>query len=197
MSHNRHLSSSLYSAHGHRKYLNGDERRRFLTVATVLPRRELATLCLVLAHTGCRISEALALTHAAIAPGDGVVTIRCLKKRNGRMVFRELPLPPDVVEVLRAVHGTGDGNHHCKLWRLSRSRAWRLVKVVMATAGIADGPHATPKGLRHAFGLHAIRSGVPLPLIQKWLGHASLMTTSIYLQAVGVEEREFAARMWT
>jgi hypothetical protein len=31
-----------------------------------------------------------------------------------------------------------------------------LVKHVMADAKIADGPHATPKGLRHGFGIHAI-----------------------------------------
>jgi len=198
MSHNSRPLSSLYSAHGRRKYLNGDERRRFLDVAADLPRRELATLCLVLTYTGCRISEALALTHAAFGVGDGVVTIRCLKKRHGQVVYREVPLPSEVVEVLRSVHGMdGAGDAGRKLWRLSRSRAWRLVKAVMTTAGIAAGPHATPKGLRHGFGLHAIRSGVPLNLVQKWLGHASLATTSIYLQAVGAEEREFAARMWT
>jgi integrase len=195
MSRSSQPCTALYSANGHRKYLNGDERRRFLTVATALPRRELATLCLVLAYTGCRISEALALTHGAIVPGDGVVTIRCLKKRNGRLVYREVPLPPEIVEILRTVHGLSDEPAR-KLWRLSRSRAWRLVKTVMIAAGISAGPHATPKGLRHGFGMHAIRSGVPLNLVQKWLGHASLATTSIYLQAVGAEEREFASRMW-
>ncbi len=196
MSGSNHPPLSLYSAHGHRKYLNGDERRRFVVVAAALPRRELGTLCLVLAHTGCRISEALALTYAAVSSGDGVVAIRCLKKRGNRLVYRELPLPPEVVEILRTVHAPLDGDPHQKLWRLSRSRAWCLVKTVMRSAGIAPGPHATPKGLRHGFGLHAIRSGVPLNLVQKWLGHASLATTAIYLQAVGAEEREFAARMW-
>jgi len=197
MSHSNRPLLSLYSAYGHRKYLNGGERRRFLAVTAALPRRELATLCLVLAHTGCRISEALSLTHAAIAAGDGVVAIRCLKKRGNQMVYRELPLPPEVVETLCIVHGIRDGAPHQKLWSFSRSRAWRLVKAVMRSADIAPGPHATPKGLRHGFGLHAIRSGVPLNLVQKWLGHASLTTTAIYLQAVGAEEREFAARMWS
>ena len=62
--------------------------------------------------------------------------------------------------------------------------------------GITGGIHATPKGLRHGFGLHAIRSGVPINLVQRWLGHASMTTTAIYLQAMGTEEREIAARMW-
>lgn len=64
-------------------------------------------------------------------------------------------------------------------------------------AGIAPGIHATPKGLRHGFGLHAIRSGVPLNLVQRWLGHARMETTAIYLQAMGREEREMAERMWS
>jgi integrase len=72
-----------------------------------------------------------------------------------------------------------------------------LVKHVMADAKIADGPHATPKGLRHGFGIHAIRSGVPLNLVQRWLGHSSMTTTAIYLQAIGDEERTIAARMWS
>ena len=38
--------------------------------------------------------------------------------------------------------------------------------------------------------------GVPQNLVQRWLGHASATTTAIYLDAVGIEEREFAERMW-
>jgi integrase/recombinase XerD len=64
-------------------------------------------------------------------------------------------------------------------------------------AGVAAGPHATPRGLRHSFGLRAIRSGVPLNLVQRWLGHASMHTAAIYLQAIGDEEHEIAARMWS
>jgi len=29
-----------------------------------------------------------------------------------------------------------------------------------------------------------------------WLGHAGLATTAIYVDAVGIEERALAARMW-
>lgn len=190
------VSVTLYSARGQRKYLSADERRRFLATAMAWPRPELRTLCLVLAHTGYRISEALALTPSAIAIADGFISIRCLKKRRGAVVYREMPIPGDLAEAISSVHALDASDRSARLWRLSRSRAWQLVKAVMRAAGIADGPHATPKGLRHGFGLHAIRSGVPLNLVQKWLGHASLATTAIYLQALGSEEREFAARMW-
>lgn len=66
----------------------------------------------------------------------------------------------------------------------------------MEQANIPDGPHATPKGLRHGFGLHAVRCGIPVNLVQRWLGHANMATTAIYLQAMGREERDIAARMW-
>lgn len=79
---------------------------------------------------------------------------------------------------------------------LSRVRVWQIVKRVMIEAGIPDGPHRSPKGLRHAFGVHAVVQGVPLHMLQRWLGHAQLSTTALYAEAVGKEEQHIAARMW-
>ena len=67
---------------------------------------------------------------------------------------------------------------------------WRRIREVMAQAGIR-GPHASPKGLRHGFGVAAVTSGVPLNLVQKWLGHAQLSTTAIYADAVGDGGKRF------
>jgi len=187
---------SLFTPGGQRKYLTGDERRRFLAAAERSGRPELHTLCATLAHTGCRISEALELTTTSVDLVDGFIAVRSLKKRSKVPVIREVPVPPELLDVLRQVHRLDAGNGE-RLWNLSRSRAWQLVKVVMADAGIVTGPHAMPKGLRHGFGIHAIRCGVPLNLVQRWLGHASMTTTAIYLQAMGHEERAIAARMWT
>ncbi len=58
------------------------------------------------------------------------------------------------------------------------------------------GIHATPKGLRHGFGVQAAAKTRNPRLVQKWLGHRSLDNTIIYMDAVGEEEREMAARMW-
>ena len=73
--------------------------------------------------------------------------------------------------------------------------AWRRIRGVMEAAGI-DGAHASAKGLRHGFGVAAVSAGVPLNLLQKWLGHAHLTTTVIYADAIGEEEHAIAARMW-
>jgi integrase/recombinase XerD len=37
------------------------------------------------------------------------------------------------------------------------------------------GTPARSKGLRHAFGLHAIQSKVSLPLLRRWLGHLDVV----------------------
>jgi integrase len=42
----------------------------------------------------------------------------------------------------------------------------------------------------------AVSAGIPLNLVQKWLGHAQLSTTAIYADAVGAEEKDIARRMW-
>ena len=77
----------------------------------------------------------------------------------------------------------------------ARSTAWREVKAMMRDAGVSAAA-ASPRGLRHTFGVHAVRSGIPLNLLQRWLGQASMATTAIYADMMGAEEHEIAARMW-
>jgi integrase/recombinase XerD len=82
-----------------------------------------------------------------------------------------------------------------RLWPWSRMTGWRGVHAVMQAAEL-DGVAASPKGLRHGFGVAAVIAGIPLNLVQKWLGHAQLSTTAVYANAVGAEERDIARRMW-
>jgi integrase/recombinase XerD len=182
---------SLYSADGRRKYLNVDERRAFLEAAAKEDHGT-HTLCLTLAYTGCRISEALSLTGSSIQPGAKLIAIRSLKKR-GKVVVREIPVPEELVRLLR--RGRKLGHPDTRLWPYGRTFAWRRVKDVMIRASIV-GLQASPRGLRHGFAVWAVLSGVPLTLVQKWLGHTSLATTAIYADVVGPEEREMAKRMW-
>jgi integrase len=53
-----------------------------------------------------------------------------------------------------------------------------------------------PHQLRRAHALELAREGVPLNIIQRQLGHASLGTTSIYLQGIDPEEIITAVRTW-
>jgi integrase len=189
----------LYNNRGHRKYLTPAEQREFLQAARSAPEK-VRTFCATLTYTGCRISEALALTADRVDFADGVLVFESLKKRR-KGVYRAVPVPAVLLENLDSIHdlksarlqeGRGFG---VPLWDWSRSTAWRRVREIMDAAGIS-GLHATPKGLRHAFGIKATTSKVPLNLTQKWLGHTQLSTTSIYADAVGPEEKQIAERMW-
>jgi integrase len=189
----------LYDPNGRRKYLTPAERQEFIE-ASEAAFKQIRTFCGTLAHTGCRISEALALTADRVDIHDGVLIIESKKKRR-RGVYRAIPVPPAFLDTLNAVHDLGaarsgpDSGRSVHLWPWSRPTGWRHVCGVMRTAGIA-GLHATPKGLRHGFGIKAVVSNVPLNMIQKWLGHAQLATTAIYADAIGPEEKQLAERMW-
>ena len=51
--------------------------------------------------------------------------------------------------------------------------------------------------MRHAFGVGTLQAGVPVTLLQRWLGHARLTKTAIYAEVVGLGEAAFAARFWS
>jgi integrase/recombinase XerD len=189
----------LHTADGGRKYLTAGERDAFLREAERAD-RQVRTLCMTLAYAGCRLSEALALTADRVDLAAGVLVIESLKKRRTG-IYRAVPVPPALLDALDLVHGIrelqgqrGKGRGE-RLWPWSRMTGWRAVHAVMAAAGL-DGPQATPKGLRHGFGVAAVSAGIPLNLVQKWLGHAQLTTTAIYADAVGAEEKDIAKRMW-
>jgi integrase len=189
----------LHTADGARKYLTAGDRKAFLGQAERAD-RQVRTLCMTLAYSGCRLSEALALTADRVDLAAGVLVIESLKKRRTG-VYRAVPVPQALLEALDLVHGIrelqgrrGKGRGEL-LWPWSRMTVWRAIHAVMEAAGL-DGAHASPKGLRHGFGVAAVSAGIPLNLVQKWLGHAQLTTTAIYADADGAEEKDIARRMW-
>lgn len=190
--------SLLFDPEGNRKYLTASERSAFLFAAE---RRlaEVRTFCKILAYSGARISEVLALAPRQIDFEAGIVVIESLKKRR-RGIFRAVPVPAALLEELDRVHHirAAQLDHKqsgARIWTWCRTTAWHHVKACMHEAGIA-GRHTTPKGLRHSFGVCVLQSGVPINLVKKWLGHSRLTTTEIYADAVGAEEQAIAGRFW-
>ena len=194
------MTGDLFHSDGSRKYLTQDERTAFLAAAVQFP-HDVRSFCHVLTYTGCRLAEALALSADRVDLRASRLTFETLKKRK-RGVYRTVPVPPDVVTMLDFVHnirraqGRRDRGRALRLWSWSPVTAWRHVKAVMQAAGVR-GAQASPKGLRHGFGVAAVQARIPLNLVQRWLGHAQLSTTAIYAEAIGPEEQEIAARMWT
>jgi integrase/recombinase XerD len=188
---------SLHSTDGQRKYLNRHERHRALAEMVTLPIRK-ALFCLTLAWTGARVSEILALTPSSFQIEARRVSIATLKRRKPHV--REVPIPPWLMDQLAQHFALARRQRfpettRRRLWRWHRATGWRITKRVMARAGVF-GCMACPKGLRHGFGVGTLQAGVPLNLTQKWMGHARMSTTAIYVDASGPEEDAFAARFW-
>lgn len=190
----------LYDERGKRLFINAEERARFIASAD-LAEPLVRTFCHLLVFTGCRITEALSLTASNIQVSDRVISVTSLKKRN-RLVVREIPIPPELLILLDDIHDlfhlthTGDAVAQMQpLWPWSRSTAWRRVKEVMNDADIY-GAQATAKGLRHGYGRHAVVRGIQLHLLQKWMGHSDIKTTTIYANTTSQEEHQIAQKMW-
>lgn len=194
------MTSELFTSDGKRKYLTAEETERFISAARSQERPELRTFALVMAYTGCRISEALELSPERIDLSERVIRFRTLKRRKDD-VFRSVPAPDELLDTLELVHGikkairgrSGQGQQ--PLWPFQRTQATKHIWRIMAEAGI-EGPHATPKGLRHGFGVKVAQKLRNPRMLQKWLGHKYLETTAIYMDAVGKEERDLAAAVW-
>ena len=68
-----------------RKYLTAIERQRFVEVAETDPIPAVQTFTLVLAYTGCRISEALALRHCDVDLDNPALRFRDAQAPPGRV----------------------------------------------------------------------------------------------------------------
>jgi integrase len=189
---------SLFDGRGRRKYLVPLERRAFLQAALGV-RGKVASFCAVLVFTGGRISEVLALTPERIDDGNCAINLETLKRRK-RGITRAIPVPRKLLYFLEAVHhyreAQGDSDKMgARLWPWSRTTAWRRVKDVMRLARVPD--HLSkPKAVRHAFGAAGTIGKITLSMIQHWLGHADIRTTSIYTTVIGSDARKLAQKTW-
>ncbi len=133
----------------------------------------------------------LALTARRVDAADEAIVFETLKQRKKR-VFRAVPVPRTLIPLL-TMYGVGKED---RLWSWGRTNGWKVVKGVMRKASIAESL-CKPKALRHAFAVEAGQKGIPLNIVQRWLGHARIETTAIYASAIGDEERNLARRAWS
>jgi integrase/recombinase XerD len=182
----------VFDRKGGRKYLNEAERLAFLHAAQGEPEKARRAFCLTLLHTGCRISEALGVISERVDLSQKSVVFETLKRRR-KGVFRAVPIPDSLTGLLNEIR-EGTNSSAC-LWKFSRPTAYRMIKECMKRAGVTGGM-ASPKGLRHGFAVACLSHNIPLTTVQKWLGHARLETTAIYVGVSGEEERNLAKRLW-
>lgn len=126
--------------------------------------------------------------------------------RTGRLLYvigkgdkeRVLPVEGEMAAALERWVDLGLGGRRAgPMWttqgaeseRLSHSQIGERVRKIAVVAQVA----ATTHSLRHTCACDMAEAGVPPHVIQEWLGHESLSTTSIYVRARAQELRAVAA----
>src|SRR5260370_41224418 len=107
------VNQQLVEKDGRRKYFTPDERKSFLDASVNAP-REVRSFCGVLLYTGCRISEALALTAKDIDLSAKAIVFETLKKRK-RGMYRRVPVPSELLDSLDMIHGLRQLQRKCRL----------------------------------------------------------------------------------
>lgn len=156
-------------------------------------------LLLVMLQTGLRVSELSALRRRDVVLATGA-HVRCLGK--GRKE-RCTPLTKETVSVLRAWLAERGGEPDDTVFPsqrrgpLSRDAVERLVVKYATQAQVTchslRQKHVTPHVLRHTTAVTLLQAGIDRSTIALWLGHESVETTQVYLDAdLSVKERAIA-----
>ena len=129
---------------------------------------------------GLRLSEA---THLKIADIDGDRQQLHIKSAKGHKQ-RVIPASPRLLTELRTYWLTGRPEQYLFPGKtpdvaLSSTTIQKACKLAAAKAGIKKV--VTPHTMRHSFATSMMEAGVDLLTISKLLGHASFVTTMIYL----------------
>jgi len=150
-------------------------------VKTAAPGVERALIRL-LYYTGCRISEAVALTWRDVHPDkEGFAVTVYGKRQKTRTVHLPSHLYKELVELKQGRNAPlvpgPDGRP------MTRFDAYRIIKRVARRAGLTKiiSPKISPHWLRHSHATHALDRGAPIQQVQATLGHASIATTARYL----------------
>lgn len=149
---------------------------------------------------GLRIEEALALKPADLDTNTAEIRVLHGKGDRSRVVALDAEAMAVVMRWLdrrRELGINGRAPIICTLAGEPVQSAYvrGLMKRLAERAGITKRVHV--HGLRHTFAIELAREGVPVPVISKALGHASVATTSVYLQHVGNDEVVKALRKRT
>lgn len=152
---------------------------------------------------GLRLEEALNLQVSDIDGQRMLVHVRRGKGHKDRLI----PLPLKTLVMLRDLWGAHrnprwlfprEGRNHKQSPTADRpmnaSTVQDCIKKVVDQLGWAKRAISTHT-LRHCYATHLLEAGVNLRQIQKYLGHCTLQTTTIYLHLTTVGEEIAAAKI--
>jgi site-specific recombinase XerD len=157
--------------------LSRSEISRLLAAARNLKHRVLmmTTYC-----GGLRVSELVALKPQHLHSDRMLIRVNCGKGHKDRYTLLSPRLLTELREYWSAYRPTTWlFTNRRDSGPLSAGTALQTFNDLKKRAGITHGRGI--HSLRHSFGTHLMEAGVPLPTIQRLMGHKSLDTTALYL----------------
>jgi len=148
---------------------------------------------------GLRVTEGVSLTVPQIDSARMLLHIQAGKGNKDRYV----PLPQRALQLLRMQWLThrhpvflfpavdpASGTVHTATQPMIVDGVQRAFRAAVQEAGMHK--HASVHTLRHSWATHLLEAGVSLRMIQQWLGHTSLTTTSRYTHLTRSAEQRAA-----
>ena len=124
--------------------------------------------CFLLCHkAGLRVSEAINF-DLANKTKKGLYRIERPKGKKERLVY----IPKKVIRELKKCGWKPN--------QTNRFNFYFFLRKIKRELGISKEIELSPHTLRHAFATYQAESGIPLPILQKLLGHSSIRTTALY-----------------
>jgi len=140
-------------------------------------------LITLLFQTGVRISEALALTPAAIRNFEGKPAMEIVGKGKK---LRMVALPVSLKEKLESYAYRAKIEPRMRFFDINRSRAWQILNEVRKAAGMEK--RVFPHLLRHSDAIIRLRKTGNPKALQYHLGHNSPAMTLRYLSTLTQED---------
>ena len=161
-------------------YLTEEDVRQLVEACRKERDRLLITL---LFQTGVRISEALALTPAAIRNFEGKPAMEIIGKGKK---LRMVALPVNLREKLESYAYRAKIEPRMRFFDINRSRAWQILNETREAAGIEK--RVFPHLLRHSDAIIRLRKTGNPKALQYHLGHNSPAMTLRYLSTLTQED---------
>lgn len=155
------------------RFLTEDEEIRLFNALDLLGYHEQRAFFLVLLYTGFRCGELMALRDTDVNLETNTITI--WKSKGGRP--RTIPVVSKIQDVIIPRARTGQGLLFPTCTKGIITYSWSKARHMLH---LDDDKQFIPHMLRHTCATRLARAGVPLPVIQAWLGHADIKMTMRY-----------------
>ena len=160
------------------------EEARALIAATESRDTRLAMRLML--RCGLRVSEALHVRPSFLRFDltPPVISLPPDIPGNKAKEGREIPIPDDLIEILKDRSSGETKARNLRLVQISRQAVAHGMKHAAVAVGI-DPARVHPHAFRHTYGRDCILKGVPVNVLQQWLGHSSLTMTMLYVTLAG------------